>query len=270
MSKLLSHPWRQLLFVGLSLADLVLTWWLLSRTSGQVYESNPVAHWCLAQHGWLGMLGFKTGLVLLVIGLAAIIARFRPRVAGRVLGFGCAALALVVFYSVSLCRTVPRDLARPELEAQQQIERKVDQRKAYRATLEVLSEELVAGTCTMRQAVDRLAKTAQARDPEWLNSLAVINPGRSPEECLAANLVCFTLSRYDSATAQRLLPRFQREVLLTYGQPVHPHRLWHMPGNQPPGANGTAGTAGAAGTTDEGTPTPESSPDQESEGDPAL
>src|SRR5215831_6550499 len=95
---LLAHPVRLLLFGLLSLADLFLTLRLLAH-SGAVYESNPLARWWLARHGWLGLACFKAATVLVVVGLAGAITRRRPRAGGRVLGFACAALALVVCYS---------------------------------------------------------------------------------------------------------------------------------------------------------------------------
>jgi hypothetical protein len=113
MRNLMRHPGKQLLFALLSLIDLSLTWWLLSRSGGQVYEGNPVARWWLANHGWLGLAVFKVGGVLLVVGLAAVISHYRPRAGGRVLGFACAALTVVVLYSASLCRGIPEALEYP-------------------------------------------------------------------------------------------------------------------------------------------------------------
>ena len=80
---------KQLLFVVLSLADLALTWWLFTSSNGQVDEANPLARWWLAQFGWLGLAAFKAGVVVLVVGLAGLIGRSRPRTAGRVLDLGC-------------------------------------------------------------------------------------------------------------------------------------------------------------------------------------
>ena len=53
------NPGKQLLFVVLNFADLVLTAWLLSTSEGGVYEANPVARWWLVRHGWLGLAAFK-------------------------------------------------------------------------------------------------------------------------------------------------------------------------------------------------------------------
>src|SRR5262245_36528876 len=104
----LPHPGKQLLFILLSLADLALTGWLLGRPGAEVYEANPVARWWLAHYGWPGFAGFKAAVVGLVIALSAVIARSRPRAAGRVLGLGCAGLAAVVLYSAALCPAAAR------------------------------------------------------------------------------------------------------------------------------------------------------------------
>jgi hypothetical protein len=105
LSNVFFRPRMQLLFVLLSGADLALTWWLLGGSGGEVYEANPVANWWLARAGWAGLAGFKAALVLLVLGLAAVIGRHRPRAADGVLCFACAAVAAVVLYSATLCPT---------------------------------------------------------------------------------------------------------------------------------------------------------------------
>jgi hypothetical protein len=93
-----------ILFGLLSLADLVLTCWLLGQPSGQFYEANPVARWWL-RFGPAGLAGYKATMVLLVAGLSTLIARQRPRAAGGVLAFGCSSTAAVVVYSVLLSFT---------------------------------------------------------------------------------------------------------------------------------------------------------------------
>jgi hypothetical protein len=85
-----------LLFTALSLADLTLTWFLLERSRGCVYESNPAASWCLARFGLGGLAGFKGGVVLTVAALVLLVARHRPRAARRVLAFASSTLLAVV------------------------------------------------------------------------------------------------------------------------------------------------------------------------------
>lgn len=102
MSLPIPHLRKLFLFASLSAADLCLTWWLLERSGGDVYEGNPVAQWCLAHYGWAGLAAFKAAVVALVGTLALVITRSRPRLAGRVLAFACATVGLVVLYSCCL------------------------------------------------------------------------------------------------------------------------------------------------------------------------
>ncbi|MBX9627184.1 MAG: DUF5658 family protein, partial [Gemmataceae bacterium] len=91
--------WRLSSFVFLSLADLALTCWLVSRPGGPVYESNPAAAWALGRFGWAGLAAVKALSVGLALAVLVPVAVRRPRVAERVLGVGCVVLAGVVGYS---------------------------------------------------------------------------------------------------------------------------------------------------------------------------
>jgi hypothetical protein len=91
-----------LLFASLSLADLVLTRLLVGDGTGALYEANPLAAWCLRQHGWPGMAAFKLATVLLAGACIVRIGRHRPRVAGRLLVLSCGAVTAVVLYSCCL------------------------------------------------------------------------------------------------------------------------------------------------------------------------
>ena len=107
----LKHTGKQLLFVLLSLADLSMTWALIGDGLGSVYESNPVAAWCLQGYGWSGMAVFKAVMVLASGGLSEVVSRYRPRTGGRVLVLGCIVTASVVLYSGYLYLTVPASLS---------------------------------------------------------------------------------------------------------------------------------------------------------------
>src|SRR6516165_6149856 len=102
----LPHAGMQLMFLLLSLADLTLTWALIRAGLGQIYESNPVAAWCLRWQGWAGLAIFKAVMVLMSIALVAAISWRRPRTGGRVLALGCVVTAAVVLYSGYLYLTV--------------------------------------------------------------------------------------------------------------------------------------------------------------------
>jgi hypothetical protein len=91
-----------LLFLLLSLTDLLLTWALLHREDRRFDESNPVASWCLSAHGWEGVTAGKLGLVVLVGGLAVAIAYRRPHTGEMLLVFACGALSTVVMHSLFL------------------------------------------------------------------------------------------------------------------------------------------------------------------------
>ena len=107
----LEHTGKQLSFVLLSLADLTLTWALIGDGLGSVYESNPVAAWCLQGYGWAGMAVFKAVMVLASGGLSEVISRYRPHTGGRILVLGSIITASVVLYSGYLYLTVPASLS---------------------------------------------------------------------------------------------------------------------------------------------------------------
>src|SRR6516164_11334440 len=118
----LEHTGKQLSFVLLSLADLTMTWALIRDGLGSVYESNPVAAWCLHRYGWAGMAVFKALMVLASGSLSEVISRSRPRTGGRVLVLGCIITASVVLYSGYLYLTVPAIESSDQLRiAQEQI-----------------------------------------------------------------------------------------------------------------------------------------------------
>ena len=93
---------RLLIFGTLSFLDLALTYHLLQRGGGRVYESNPVANAWLSSYGWIGLALFKLLTMGLVIVVAVVLSARRPRAATSILTFACSAVALVVVYSCSL------------------------------------------------------------------------------------------------------------------------------------------------------------------------
>jgi hypothetical protein len=232
MTNLMPHPGKGCLFALLSLADLALTWWLLGHSGGEVYEANPVARWWLARHGWAGLACFKAFVVLVVVGLVAVIARSRPRAAGRLLGLGCAGLAVVVSYSAVLCgagagspeqreaeeaRAVETGLAELNRHALQQI-RRLQASSAFR---ERLCEDLVAGRRPLGEAAERMAASVRGRQPTWLRLLAERYPELSTRARVAAWLIWHVVvaHRDDPRAARRAARRLEREFQLTYGSP---------------------------------------------------
>jgi hypothetical protein len=182
------------LFAVLGLTDLVLTCYLLRTVPGWIYESNPVAQWWLVRWGWAGLAGFKLAVMLLVMIAVSLIARYRPRTAGHVLSFACAATALVVGYSCTLLGSTrvrcPAQLLTREDEVRirseaAQLDAQVRQLQAYYKFRDQLAEDLNAGRHPLDELVTRLAATPEACDPAWLAALRRAHPGRSDRERMA-------------------------------------------------------------------------------------
>jgi hypothetical protein len=86
-------------FSLLSFADLFLTYQLVQKTGGGVYESNPIANAWLSSYGWVGLVVFKVIAMSVLMCAAMLLALHRPHVAGEVLVFACFAVGGVVLYS---------------------------------------------------------------------------------------------------------------------------------------------------------------------------
>jgi hypothetical protein len=233
MSTGLAQWGKQVLFALLSVADLTLTAWLLGHSDGAVYEANPIARWWLNEHGWLGLIGFKAAAVLLVVALAGLIARSRPRVAGRLLTLGCVALALVVLHNAALCRTaclspeerlaaVHQQAGDHLVELNRQTRQQFVKLQAFRALQARLCQDLGAGRCTLREAAEELAAAEGGRNPHWLLGLAIRFPDLAPEERVAAWLIDnVAFGQQDAPQAARgLTRRLERAFQLTYARPL--------------------------------------------------
>jgi hypothetical protein len=234
MRKRMSHPRKQLLFILLSLTDLMLTLWLLGHSDGQVYEANPVAQWWLMRYGAAGLACFKAVAVLLVLVLVAIIAHFRPGAAGRALGFGCAILMLVVLYSVAMSWTgvlspqeraalVEQKTEQETDEINSQTRTEMGQKERLRARLAAVDQDLLDGQCTLHKAANRMAAWAQRSYPPWLQTLAILHPDLPTVERVACCLICRAVTaeaaRSEPAAARRVALRLEREFQDTYGHP---------------------------------------------------
>ena len=150
------HLGKQLLFAVLSGTDLVLTWWLIGNTDGQLYEANPIASWWLTRFGWIGLVCFKALIVLVVLGLSAVIHYSRPRAAGRLLRLACASLTVVVLYSTGLCLAAHfapwKSDGEKELAAlNADTGRVFQQREAFVNLLAILREDLLAGAAALSE-----------------------------------------------------------------------------------------------------------------------
>jgi hypothetical protein len=228
---------KQAAFVLLSAADLALTCWLLERSGGHVYEANPVAGWWLARHGAVGLACFKAALMAVVLALAALIARHRPRAAGRILGFGCATLAAVVLYSATLCREAALSPEQRAARADQELDKELDalnrdmvdklnQRKDFLAWRKALCEEVIAGRCTFQDALNRLVAAEKARNRDFDLALLIFYPEGSPAERYAAYLLWQVVRTQEEKpeAAWRIALRIEHELEAAYGRSPRKHR----------------------------------------------
>jgi hypothetical protein len=207
--------WRCLgLFFLLSCGDFALTASLLKNSGGRVYESNPLANWMLRELGWLGLAGYKSASVFLVGGLALVISHYRPRTAGRLLKFSCLTVAGVLLYSgtlLALDRQPPgKEDAKQVAAKALRLEQQIRNAHYYRFLLERLSRNLVEHRCTLAEAAQALADSAQAQDPEWQTQLQRIFPGHSGRRLLAAHLLRYTV--LDHRDNPKLMRRVARQL----------------------------------------------------------
>jgi hypothetical protein len=236
-------PARKLsVFLLLSAADLGLTWVLLQNDLGQCYESNPVARWVLATSGWWGLIAFKGAVVVLVAGLTVLIGRSRPRAAGRVLAFGCSAVAVVLVYSGSLLCFLasPRNAEGADFRAVKQeaaaFQEQLGCVNDRRQLLDGLCDDLLAHRRSLTDAARALARSERACTGPWLPQLRERFPDYSKEECLAARLVegSVVQMREDNArAAQRVAHRLQEEFQTSYGKPAPPLDCRRLAGARP-------------------------------------
>jgi hypothetical protein len=93
---------RLALFAALSLADLCLTWVLLTNGGGVVYESNPLANTILMNYGWSGIVLFKFADMLAVAWITLVLCFIQPKIGRRVLSLACGIVGAVILYSSCL------------------------------------------------------------------------------------------------------------------------------------------------------------------------
>jgi hypothetical protein len=220
-------PGHLALFGLLSIVDLILTWRLLQDYDGSVYESNFVARWFLDGYGWRGLVALKAGSVLVVVGLAAWVSRWRPRTGRWVLTFACSAAALVVLYSSLLAWSLEAQPGEEKaVSAATKETRWLDSQLhtvvAYQELRSEVANALSAERCTFSEAISRLLQSEHGRSSGRLQTLRALYPGYSDEECLAINLlehVLFSLADQPARAAQ-VAQRLEAEFRAYYGKPV--------------------------------------------------
>jgi hypothetical protein len=87
------------LFLVLSVLDLVHTYLLIQNGGGQVYEGNPIARSWLLRYGWTGLALFKGASIFVVLACVLLLNRYRPQSAALVITIACVVLLVVAFYS---------------------------------------------------------------------------------------------------------------------------------------------------------------------------
>jgi hypothetical protein len=97
------------LCAALSVADWSLTWALIRGSDGGIYESNPVAAWCLERYGWAGLALFKAACTATFAAAVVLLFRRQPRTAARVVTLGLLTLILVNSYSLGLLAQFRRE-----------------------------------------------------------------------------------------------------------------------------------------------------------------
>jgi hypothetical protein len=188
------HFRKLVVFNLLSGADLWLTWRLMRQGGGLIYECNPVASASLACFGWTGLVVFKATMVAFIGVVAVFISLSRPKTSGRILLFGCLVTACVVTYSCYLSHALalrPADVTAWEEAAQRDIdlERQLRQHQAYRHFVDQLRSDMLAGRCSLREAVDALERSSYSPHSVWLAAYQERYPSLSYREHLALHLV---------------------------------------------------------------------------------
>lgn len=220
--------WKFAFFILLSVSDLCLTWVLIRDGDGAVYEGNPAANWFLARGGWLGLSGFKLAAVTGVAGLLVLIARYRPRLGGRLLTFACSCSLVVVVYSSSLAAVLevrPERLGLEELRALEESNRRLAAEpgviREYRRVRGEVGEDLIQRRRSLAEATAELARAEHAKNARWLKCLRLQYPGCSDEACLAANLVDSVIrSVAEDPSAAEVAHSLRREFRARYGRPL--------------------------------------------------
>lgn len=183
------------LFAVLNLADLGLTRLLLGQGVSAVYEGNPLAAWLLARLGWAGLAAFKFTTALLVAGAAVAVFYRRPRLGVGVLGFACVTLAGVVAYSTLLLGATAlfggnaRAHEARVVRQRQELDRGFESVAGFEALKDFLARELIAGRCSIPEAVDRLMTSDKRYDAVWMKAVRRMYGLESDRDCMAANFM---------------------------------------------------------------------------------
>jgi hypothetical protein len=229
------HIAKLTLFNLLSGADLLLTWRLIRRGEGLVYECNPIASAWLSCFGWAGLVAFKIAMVGTIGFLAILISFYRPKVSGRILLFGCVVTAAVVLYSCYLSHWIGVEFAGladedTGLLEDQEFANRLKKREIYREFMAHLRGRLIDGRSSLNQAVDELERFGEIPNPAWLRIYQQRCPGLSRREYLAQHLLYHTIAELnvEPAQAARLALQVENQYHAAFGKPF-PFPLLKVP-----------------------------------------
>jgi Domain of unknown function (DUF5658) len=222
---------RLSLFLALSAADLLLTYFLLRHSSGEVYESNPVANWWLSAYGWAGLVVFKTAAVALAVGLLLVVAWRRPHLGRFLATFACLAVSLVVAYSASMAvREYQESGSQAALALEDRDrQRQADECFAFALARDRLGKGLLDGSRFFPEVVEELARLDRAHNPLFLKMLAQNFPGRTLDQALAANILinAVLLTRDDAEAVKQAALRLLPQYASCYGLAA-PWTVWDL------------------------------------------
>jgi Domain of unknown function (DUF5658) len=200
------HPGKFLLYSVLSVADLALTFFLVTHGRGHIYEGNPIANAWLSSFGWSGLILYKALTMSLLAGTLFFLSLYnRTRVAGRVLVFACLALSAVVGYSANIAYAVRAQqghlLTQDDLESY---------RVYYFSEIAPATRLVRSGTWTLAEAADHLVA---CENEYWQTILRRRYPGLSDRESLEAFLkTCVGATPRPRTHATHVSHRVSRDI----------------------------------------------------------
>lgn len=220
--------WLTSVFVALSGLDLLLTRHLLESPDSGAYEANPVAALLLEQFGWGGLAAYKLACLTVVLGVVALVSRWRPATARRVLALGCGVLLVVVGYSAVLPHLECLDaegqqLLEVHLVRRAQLSRKLEKMQLFFQKTDALAEEMALQHLPLERAVDQLEAYLSVIDFDpmpLIRSQAGMSDVRA---CLAAKLV------RNAGFLRREYPHLPQQSLARLAQAFERHYHRRLP-----------------------------------------
>lgn len=216
-----------ILFLLLSLGDLILSSWLFHQHHLWAREKNPIANWILTHLGLSGMAIFKILAVLLVLFILRAIAQSRPRLANFTLSVGCSVLVVVVGYSLYLLTYVNHFSNHLDYEATRTVNLTERERilKERQIVIDSTIDQVVAGELTLRQGAQRILASPVGQDAKWLQEVCFWY--RQPQEisfaCLLRNHIAQDLDGHYFRA--EIMERIEQQLEQMKTETIAQHRL---------------------------------------------